>query len=51
MNETYPADTEVSVKCNDGYTVNGYHMSTCIDGKWDPPPAICIPSDQGQVNY
>ena len=23
-------------------------MSTCLEGKWDPPLAICIPSDQGE---
>ena len=23
-------------------------MSTCLEGKWDPPVAICIPSDQGK---
>ena len=25
-------------------------MSTCLEGKWDPPPSICIPDDQGEIN-
>ena len=26
-------------------------MSTCLEGKWDPPLAICIPSDQGKKDF
>ena len=25
-------------------------MSTCLEGKWDPPPSICIPNDQGEID-
>ena len=54
--------TPVGLACNDGYTLNGYFPlylprsdikdgelpTICFDGKWDPPPAICVANNQGE---
>ncbi|KAK0422203.1 hypothetical protein QR680_007428 [Steinernema hermaphroditum] len=37
----YPHNTQASIRCNQGYVLQGSQQSTCQNGNWNPPLGSC----------